>query len=126
MGKNTFKKSFINECQEALKKEKVLLLTKLEAQKETLSKQAEHSKGDEADQVNRLLTEKEALSLNQRITYKLKEINLALKRIEDGSYGFCAETGEAIEEKRLLSIPWTTLSIEGAELMESNEQKIYR
>jgi DnaK suppressor protein len=44
--------------------------------------------------------------------------------MENGSYGTCEETGEDIEEKRLLAIPWTRLSLEGAEVRE-REQKRY-
>jgi len=47
------------------------------------------------------------------------EIEMALGRIENGTYGICEETEEPIETDRLLAIPWTRLSIEGAELRES-------
>ena len=51
------------------------------------------------------------------------EIEFALARIEQGTYGICEETEEPIEVERLLAIPWTRLSIEGAEIREVMTKK---
>ena len=45
-----------------------------------------------------------------------------LKRIEDGSYGYCLETGEEIGIKRLEARPVATLSIEAQERRERREE----
>jgi DnaK suppressor protein len=55
----------------------------------------------------------------------ISKIDEALARIEDGSYGFCEETGEPISLKRLEARPVATLSIEAQERHEKRE-KIYR
>ena len=55
----------------------------------------------------------------------LSKIDEALERIEDGSYGFCEETGEPISLKRLDARPIATLSIEAQERHERRE-KVYR
>ena len=55
----------------------------------------------------------------------ISKIDAALKRIEDGSYGYCEETGEPISLKRLDARPIATLSIEAQERHERRE-KIYR
>ena len=55
----------------------------------------------------------------------IAKIDLALRRIEDGSYGFCEETGEPISLKRLDARPIATLSIEAQERHERRE-KVYR
>ena len=55
----------------------------------------------------------------------LSKINEALRRIEDGSYGFCEETQEPIGLRRLEARPIATLSIEAQERHERRE-KIYR
>jgi len=75
--------------------------------------------GDEADQTMRLLVESESLSQQERLRKQLIEIEFALARIEKGTYGLCEETEEIIEVERLLAIPWTRLSIEGAEHREA-------
>jgi DnaK suppressor protein len=55
----------------------------------------------------------------------IAKIDAALERIEDGSYGFCVETGEPISLKRLEARPIATLSIEAQERHERRE-KVYR
>ena len=52
----------------------------------------------------------------------IKKIDEALLRIEDGSYGFCEETGEPISIKRLEARPIATLSIEAQERHERMER----
>ena len=53
------------------------------------------------------------------------KIDAALRRIEDGTYGYCEETGEPISLKRLDARPIATLSIEAQERHERRE-KVYR
>ncbi|RMA96979.1 TraR/DksA family transcriptional regulator [Hydrogenothermus marinus] len=48
----------------------------------------------------------------------IREIDKALERINDGTYGYCEVCGKPIEEKRLEAIPWTTLCIEHAKEAE--------
>jgi DnaK suppressor protein len=55
----------------------------------------------------------------------LSKINEALRRIEEGSYGFCEETQEPIGLRRLEARPIATLSIEAQERHERRE-KTYR
>ena len=50
----------------------------------------------------------------------LYEIDAALKRIEDGTYGICELTGKRIPWKRLEAIPWTRFSIEAENRLEAN------
>ena len=53
----------------------------------------------------------------------IRNIDEALKRIEDGSYGYCLETGEEIGIKRLEARPVATLSIEAQERRERRERQ---
>jgi RNA polymerase-binding transcription factor DksA len=55
----------------------------------------------------------------------LAKINAALLRLEDGTYGYCAETSEPISLKRLEARPIATLSVEAQERHERRE-RIYR
>jgi RNA polymerase-binding transcription factor DksA len=48
----------------------------------------------------------------------LREIDEAMERIQDGSYGICLGTGKRIKKRRLLAIPWAKFSIEHAKLLE--------
>ncbi|MCC3244276.1 RNA polymerase-binding protein DksA [Methylocystis sp. WRRC1] len=55
----------------------------------------------------------------------IAKIDAALMRLEDGTYGYCEETGEPISLKRLDARPIATLSIEAQERHERRE-KVYR
>lgn len=55
----------------------------------------------------------------------ISKIDAALSRLDDGTYGFCEETGDPISLKRLDARPIATLSIEAQERHERRE-KVYR
>jgi RNA polymerase-binding transcription factor DksA len=48
----------------------------------------------------------------------LRDIDEAMERIMDGTYGICLGTGKPIKKRRLTAIPWAKYSIEHAKLME--------
>lgn len=79
---------------------------------------------DPADRAT--LEEEHALELRTRDRERklLKKVESALQRIEDGSYGYCEETGEPIGVQRLLARPTATLTIEAQERREL-KQKMY-
>ncbi|MEJ2699228.1 MAG: TraR/DksA C4-type zinc finger protein [Desulfuromonadales bacterium] len=52
----------------------------------------------------------------------LREIEAALTRIENGSYGYCLESGEEIGLERLMALPVATLSVEMQEQREKNKR----
>lgn len=79
--------------------------------------------GDEADQTMNLQAENDFVSTQIRLKQQLLEIEMALSRIERGQYGICEETEEPIESERLRALPWTRLSIEGAEIREALQRK---
>ena len=54
----------------------------------------------------------------------ISKIDSALRKIKDGTYGFCEETGEPIGIKRLIARPVATLSIAAQEKHEK-EEKVY-
>ncbi len=55
----------------------------------------------------------------------IAKIDASIQRIEDGSYGYCEETGEPISLKRLEARPIATLSVEAQERHEKRE-RVYR
>jgi DnaK suppressor protein len=55
----------------------------------------------------------------------IAKIDAALARIDDGTYGYCEETGEPISLRRLEARPIATLSLEAQERHERNE-RVYR
>ena len=65
----------------------------------------------------------EMRAINRQIKV-ISKIDSALKRIQEGTYGFCEETGEPIGLKRLMARPVATLSIAAQEKHEK-EEKVY-
>ena len=53
-----------------------------------------------------------ASTLEDNSTHVLNEIDAALARIDDGTFGTCSSCGEAIGTERLEALPWATLCIE--------------
>ncbi len=79
---------------------------------------------DPADRAT--IEEEHALELRTRDRERklLKKVQAAIKRIDDGEYGWCEETGEPIGIKRLLARPTATLSLEAQQRREI-KQKIF-
>ena len=65
----------------------------------------------------------ELRAINRQIKL-ISKIEAALKRIQDGTYGFCEDTGEPIGLKRLIARPVATLCIAAQEKHEK-EEKVY-
>ncbi len=114
----------IQECKEKLLSTKADLLNRVKEARGKLD-QVERG-GDEADQTMRILAEQEVMNLTDRLRSQLLEVESALGRVESGNFGVCEETDENIETERLRAIPWTRLSIEGAEIRESMTKRYAR
>ena len=108
----------VKECKERLLSTKSEILNRVKEARLNLDTNDDKG-GDEADQTMRVLAEQEFLNMHDRLRTQLIEIESALARIQNGSFGICEETEEKIEPERLRAIPWTRLSIEGAEIRES-------
>ena len=94
--------------------------------KETLQHLQDDS-AQHADIADRATSETErALELRARDRQRklIAKIDAAIARLDDGTYGYCEETGEPIGIQRLLARPTATLSIEAQERREL-KQKLY-
>ena len=76
---------------------------------------------DQASSYTDKSVEMKALSRSRKL---IEKIDAAIRRIKDGTYGYCEETSEPIGLKRLMARPIATLSIEVQESHERDE-KIY-
>jgi len=116
---NTAQLAFFRERLQAMQRE---LLEKADVTSEHLR---EHDiEPDPTDQAT--IEEEYALELRARDRERklLKKIEQSLRRIEDGSYGYCEETGEPIGIARMLARPTATLTIE-AQSRRELKQKLY-
>ena len=99
----------------------------LRESRETLENLQEESQNhpDMADRASSESDRSLELRTRDRQRKLIAKIDAALKRIEDGTYGYCEETGEPIGVARLDARPIAMLSLEAQELHERRE-KVYR
>ena len=99
----------------------------LRESRETLENLQEESQ-NHPDMADRASSESDrALELRTRDRQRklISKIDAALKRIEDGTYGYCEETGDPIGIARLDARPIAALSLEAQEMHERRE-RVYR
>ncbi len=103
-----WKKDLLKESSQTLKK---------------LQKEENSPKPDLTDRATEEIERSFELKTRDRERKLINKINGALKRINDGNYGYCEETGEPIGIKRLEARPVATLSLEAQEMHEKKEKR---
>jgi DnaK suppressor protein len=123
------KEPFMNERQREYFRHKLLTWKEeiLKEAKETLAHLQAESENhpDLADRASSETDRAIELRARDRQRKLIAKIDAALMRIEEGTYGYCEETGEPISLKRLEARPIATLSVEAQERHEKRE-KVYR
>jgi DnaK suppressor protein len=122
----TEKENFMNPLQQEYFRRKLMQWRQdlIEESNQTLQSLQEDSLA-QPDIADRATAETDrALELRTRDRFRklISKIDQALRSIEDGTYGFCEETGEPIALKRLEARPIATLSIEAQERHERLER----
>lgn len=98
------------------------LLDEVDATLAELRHDSHHEVGDEADRAAREAAQTLELRTRDRYRKLLSKIDAALDRIDDGTYGWCEDTGEPIGLARLEARPVTTLCVEAQERRELRER----
>lgn len=115
----------LNKIKEDLLKKKEQILKSLdEFSKSDINEKT--GVGDDADTVTEELSRETQYRLSQADRETLFLIDLALRKIENGTYGICEECGAQIGEKRLEAIPWVRLCIDcsqNEEIVRAFKQK---
>ena len=123
------KEPFMNERQREYFRAKLLAWREdiLKEAKETLQHLQEENQNhpDLADRASSETDRAIELRARDRQRKLIAKIDEALARIDDGTYGYCEETGEPISLRRLEARPIATLSVEAQERHEKRE-KVYR
>ena len=114
--KEYFRLKLINWKNELLK-ESSQTLTNMQKEENT-------AKPDITDRASEEIERSFELRTRDRERKLINKIESALRRIKEGSYGYCEETGEPIGIKRLEARPIATLSLEAQEIHEKKEKKI--
>ena len=113
--KEYFKQKLINWKNELLK-ESSQTLNNLQNENE--------AKPDITDRASEEIDRSFELRTRDRERKLINKIEAAIQRINDGSYGYCDETGDPISIKRLEARPVATLSLEAQEMHEKAEKRI--
>ena len=113
--KEYFRQKLVSWKQDLLK-ESSQTLNNLQNENET--------KPDITDRASEEIDRSFELRTRDRERKLINKIDAALQRIEDGSYGYCDETGDPISIKRLEARPVATLSLEAQEMHEKAEKRI--
>ncbi len=123
------KEPFMNERQREYFRAKLLAWREdiLKESKETLQHLQEENQNhpDIADRASSETDRAIELRARDRQRKLIAKIDEALTRIDDGTYGYCEETGEPISLRRLEARPIATLSVEAQERHERRE-RVYR
>jgi DnaK suppressor protein len=123
------KEPFMNERQREYFRAKLLAWREdiLKEAKETLQHLQEENQNhpDLADRASSETDRAIELRARDRQRKLIAKIDEALSRIDDGTYGYCEETGEPISLRRLEARPIATLSVEAQERHERRE-RVYR
>ena len=126
--KPTQKEKFMNAKMKEYFRQKLVSWKKdlLRESSQTLSnlQNENEAKPDITDRASEEIDRSFELRTRDRERKLINKIDAALKRIEDGSYGYCDETGDPISIKRLEARPVATLSLEAQEMHEKAEKRI--
>ena len=124
MKKSPFTAKELNEFKSLLLEKKERLIKDIMGQDEELT-EAKDESGDLVDQATNLLERNLNLSLSNAERNILQEIDDALVRIEEKSYGICVDTGQPIAKTRLKAIPEAKRTLEAQEKFDKliNKQR---
>jgi DnaK suppressor protein len=123
---NYLTEDFVLKQKSKLLEVKQKILTSFKDFKESNLNQMPEALAEEGDVAQMDLDQKITFSLKERDLRTLREIEVALQKIEEGSYGICEESGEPIEKIRLERQPWARLSLYYAELAERETNRFLR
>lgn len=76
---------------------------------------------EDGDLAQVVISQNVSFGLREREIKRLREIDVALRKIDEGTYGYCEVSEEPIEMKRLEKMPWARLSLEAAEELERKQ-----
>lgn len=121
MGGNSLSREDRATCRALLESERGDVLLRIERH-ELPAREARDPLPDEFDQASFEVENGVLLRILEKERKLLVEIERALEKFEEGTYGLCEGTGEPIETKRLLARPWSRYSLQFKEELEVFER----
>lgn len=117
MPKSPFNAKELEEFKSALQEKRERIVREISEQKAEISHSAEET-GDVADLATDLLERELNMSLSETERAQLVEIDEALSRIADKTYGICVDTGEVINKVRLKAMPEAKRTLQAQEVFD--------
>lgn len=112
-------KKKLNQYKEKLLQAKSEILKELEGEQENF---IFNDQGDLVDIADVIINNDILNSLSDLDIQKLRQIEAALEKVDNGTYGICEGTGKPIPEARLDALPWTPYTVEYAEQIEKHRK----
>lgn len=120
-----FDKEFLQEIEKILLDQKTEITKKLKKMGEPTKAEGDYEtnyidRGDEEDDNVHEIEEYEVnKATEENLEKQLRDINSALDRLKNGTYGICKYTGKPIDKKRLLARPTSSASIEAKQYLQN-------
>lgn len=121
MANNELDKDFIaqqKERLEGLKEELLRMRRGMEEDERDRSQEEQDTELDAGDEAQQMFTREMDASIGEQIERRLEDVERALEKIEEGSYGICDDTGEEIAKGRLEAVPEAIRTIEAQQEFE--------
>ncbi|EMY78556.1 putative RNA polymerase-binding protein DksA [Leptospira weilii serovar Ranarum str. ICFT] len=116
-----YDKKALQEIADLLHEKKNVLLEKYAHWEDNSKPSGLKEMGDIADIASEINEETLSSVLSEAEIETIREIDVALEKIEDGTYGICEGTGKKIPIARLKAIPWTRYTVEFAETLSKSK-----
>ncbi len=123
MAKTPFSAKELTEFKEQLLEKKTHLIKEIQGKEEELTSSDKDEVGDMADLATELIERELNMSLSESDRARLEEINAALERIKDKTYGICVDTGEVINKQRLKAVPEALRTLAAQEIYDRQQRK---
>jgi DnaK suppressor protein len=117
------KKKELDTLKNLLLEERKKIMRHLESLSDSAEEDLEVGSGDSVDIASQEINQANIQKIGKRETYLLKKIDLALEKVENGTYGECESCGEEIAVARLMARPVAQLCIDCKTDQENTERK---
>jgi DnaK suppressor protein len=121
--KSPYNAKELAEFKALLLEKKAHLIKELQGKAEELTSTEKEEVGDLADLATELIERELNLSISESDRARLEEIDAALQRIKDKTYGICIDTGEVISKARLKAMPEALRTLAAQEAYDRAQRK---
>jgi len=123
MAKTPFSAKELAEFKEQLLEKKEYLIKEIQGKQDELTSGDKDEVGDMADLATELIERELTMSLSEADRARLEEIDAALARIKDKTYGICINSGEVINKARLKAVPEALRTLAAQEAYDKQQKK---